>query len=65
MIWAKYKAAYHTNSVEMPMNNPTTVMHAMHAAMGTPNSTSTPSPAEAPYCSADFTASCENFGISE
>src|SRR6266404_2799287 len=63
MTCAKYSDPYHTNNADNPMNRPTTVTHAMTAAIGTPNITSTPKPADAPYCSDDFTASCENFGI--
>src|SRR6267143_1288487 len=63
MTCAKYSDANQTNSVEMPMNSPTTVTQAITAAIGTPHITSTPKPAAAPYSSDDFTASCENFGI--
>src|ERR1035438_1425174 len=56
-------ATIHIMKVEIPTSRPTTVIHAMIAAMKIPGSTSTPNPNAAPRCSAASTVSTANRGI--
>src|SRR5271154_3014914 len=63
-ISAPISISTQTNKLDIPTISPTTVMHAIIAAIGTPNSTNTPSPADAPICSPALTDSCANFGSS-